>query len=75
MREIDTAALEEMAFLDQPRQAAAAFRAIPGVGAEALAVEGFEFADNAALQAGEIGLEAGGVQIFLRGETGGSSAK
>ena len=29
MREIDTAALEEMAFLDQPRQAAAAFRAIP----------------------------------------------
>ncbi len=49
MREIDTAALEERGL---PRSAATGRRRLPGdperVGAEALAVEGFEFADNAA---------------------------
>jgi hypothetical protein len=61
VREIDAAALEEAAFLDQPRNAAAAFRALPRVGAEGLAVEGFEFPDDAGLEGGEVGFEDMGV--------------
>jgi hypothetical protein len=42
--EVAAAALEEVALLDQPGEAAAAGRAGPAVGAEGLAVEGFEAA-------------------------------
>ena len=71
VREIDAAALEEVAFLDQPRNAAAAFRALPGVAAEGLAVEGLERGDDAALQAGEVILEVGGVHGVSAKEAGG----
>ena len=54
VREIDATAFEEVALLDQPRDAAAAFGANPGIGAEGLAVEGFQFGDDARLQAGEV---------------------
>jgi hypothetical protein len=42
--EVAAAALEEVALLDQAGEAAAAGRARPAVGAEGLAVEGFEAA-------------------------------
>ena len=66
VREIDAAALEEIAFLDQARGAAAAFRANPAVGAEGLAIEGFQFSNDAGLQAGEEILEAGGGDALFR---------
>ena len=61
VREIDAAALEEVTFLDQPRGAATTFRAYPAVGAEALAVEGFELGNDAGLQRRKIGLESLGI--------------
>jgi hypothetical protein len=57
------AVAEESAFLDQPRDAAAAFRPLPAVGAERLAIEGFQFGDDARLQPGEPGFQWLGVHI------------
>jgi hypothetical protein len=70
VREIDAATLEKITFLDQSRNAAATFRTIPAIGAEGLAIEGFQFGDDAALQAGEKRLEAGGVHAVSRNKNG-----
>jgi hypothetical protein len=57
VREVHPAALEEVAVLDHPGEAAAAARAFPAVGAEGLAVEGLEALDDAVLQVGEPGFD------------------
>src|SRR5574343_1645821 len=66
VREVDAAPLEKIAFFDQSGNAAATLRALPAVGAEGLAVESFKLADDAALQAGKVILEAGGIHVCLR---------
>ncbi len=55
--EIDAAALEQLAVFDQARYAAATLWPVPGVTQEGCAFDGFEFADDAILQAGEIGAD------------------
>jgi hypothetical protein len=65
MREIDTTALKEIAFFDQSRNAATTFRAIPAVGTKRLAVERFQFTNDAGLQAREIGFEERGINRHL----------
>jgi hypothetical protein len=52
MGEVDAAALEEAALLDQAGEAAAALGAVPAVGEKGLAA--LEFTDDAILQSGEI---------------------
>ena len=53
---------EEVALFDQPGDAAAAGRAGPAVGAEGLAVEGFEGCDDAGLEVEEVGFDGGAVR-------------
>jgi hypothetical protein len=59
MGKADAAALEHIAFLDQPRNAAAALRALPGIPDEGLAVNAFQRRDDAVLQAEQIGFNVG----------------
>src|SRR5262249_55678453 len=54
MGEIDPAALEEIAFLDDAAHAAAALRAFPGIRRERLAVQRFERPDDPGLQFTEV---------------------
>ncbi len=64
VREIDAAALEHVAFLEQPRDAAAALGSRPFVAPERLAVDGLERGDDARLQAEKVG--AGGGDVHCR---------
>ena len=57
VREIHPAAFQHLAFFDQPRDAAAAFGALPGIGAERQAVGGFECGDDARLQVEQPGFD------------------
>src|SRR5258706_14545651 len=54
VREQDTAALEHVALLDQPRYATAAFVARPGIATKLRALDRFETRDDAVLQAKQI---------------------
>ena len=57
MREAHAAALEQVAFLDEARDAAPALRALPLVAQKGLPVQLGELADDAILQAGEVVLD------------------
>src|SRR5688500_14260917 len=52
--EVDAAALEHLAVFDDAARAAAAFRPLPRVAQEALAVHDLERGDNALLQSREV---------------------
>ena len=54
VREVDAAALEKVSLLDDARHAAAALRALPGIGGERLAVERFQRGDDSRLQLAEV---------------------
>ena len=54
MRETHACALEEFSFFEDPRHAAAAFGALPGVAAKSLAVELLERRDDPLLQLVEV---------------------
>ena len=63
-REIHPAALEQCAFLEHAREAAAALGAGPGIAAEPAAVERFECGDDARLQLREVVAERFEVHFF-----------
>ena len=58
MGKIHAAALEKPPLLDQPAYAAASFRAYPGISAERFPVKRLKGADNALLQAQQIGFNS-----------------
>ena len=58
MREIDTAAFEDIAFFDHARDAAAAFGPLPRIARERLAVDVFKGRDDARLKVEQPGFDA-----------------